>query len=293
MSPEEMAFLRAIDATPEDDVPRLVYADWLDDRGHSIRAEFIRLQCEIAKLEVGPREIVDANYRLWKRQQELMDSHYLALMGQLAYQYSSAQVTLSRGFVSEVHLDVHQFVQNEVPLARLLPRPLIRVRHVTLDITGFLCSSSLELVTAITLLDPRATVQPELFQGDSGLYPLLSEALPRLIRLQELNLSGCGLGDDGMRFFELAEFPQLRNIDLTLNNVSDEGVIYLLNRGLLQRLEIIVLTGNPIGDQCAIELADRLGRSTKLRHLNLRATHIQRQGQQALLSRFGSRVDLF
>ena len=70
MSPEEMAFLRAIDATPEDDVPRLVYADWLDDRGHGMRAEFIRLQCEIAKLEVGPREIVDANYRLWKRQHQ-------------------------------------------------------------------------------------------------------------------------------------------------------------------------------------------------------------------------------
>ena len=36
-------FLRAICANPEDDVARLVYADWLDENGDPARAEFIRL----------------------------------------------------------------------------------------------------------------------------------------------------------------------------------------------------------------------------------------------------------
>jgi uncharacterized protein (TIGR02996 family) len=35
-------FLQAIIDAPEDDAPRLVYADWLEDNGQPERAEFIR-----------------------------------------------------------------------------------------------------------------------------------------------------------------------------------------------------------------------------------------------------------
>jgi uncharacterized protein (TIGR02996 family) len=41
------AFLRAIHAAPEEDAPRLIYADWLEESGESlwtVRAEFIRVQ---------------------------------------------------------------------------------------------------------------------------------------------------------------------------------------------------------------------------------------------------------
>jgi uncharacterized protein (TIGR02996 family) len=38
------SFLEDIVANPDDDGPRLVYADWLDEHGDSTRAEFIRLQ---------------------------------------------------------------------------------------------------------------------------------------------------------------------------------------------------------------------------------------------------------
>jgi uncharacterized protein (TIGR02996 family) len=44
-------FLRDIIANRDDDGPRLVYADWLDERGDPKRAEFIRVQCELAKPE--------------------------------------------------------------------------------------------------------------------------------------------------------------------------------------------------------------------------------------------------
>src|SRR5262249_59984007 len=42
------ALLRAIEEAPEDDAPRLVYADWLEENGDDsdlARSEFIRLQC--------------------------------------------------------------------------------------------------------------------------------------------------------------------------------------------------------------------------------------------------------
>lgn len=46
--PTEADFLRAVIARPDDDAPRLILADWLDEQGQGERAEFIRVQCAIA-----------------------------------------------------------------------------------------------------------------------------------------------------------------------------------------------------------------------------------------------------
>jgi uncharacterized protein (TIGR02996 family) len=42
-------FLAAINANLDEDTPRLVFADWLQDNGDEARAEFIRLQCAEAR----------------------------------------------------------------------------------------------------------------------------------------------------------------------------------------------------------------------------------------------------
>src|SRR2546429_228451 len=47
--PEERAFLDALAADPGDDVTRLVYADWLDERGDD-RAAYLRGEVELAAL---------------------------------------------------------------------------------------------------------------------------------------------------------------------------------------------------------------------------------------------------
>lgn len=57
MSTHDDAFLADVIAHPRDDAPRLVYADWLEDNGRAERAEFIRVQCELARMDreaVGP-----------------------------------------------------------------------------------------------------------------------------------------------------------------------------------------------------------------------------------------------
>jgi uncharacterized protein (TIGR02996 family) len=46
---EHESFLRAIYDAPEDDTPRLVYADFLEENGEPDRAELIRTQCERAR----------------------------------------------------------------------------------------------------------------------------------------------------------------------------------------------------------------------------------------------------
>src|SRR5262245_7712488 len=44
------ALLRDARANPENDAPRLILADWLDEHGEHDRAEFIRLQCAASAL---------------------------------------------------------------------------------------------------------------------------------------------------------------------------------------------------------------------------------------------------
>ena len=46
----EQSLLAAVLADPDDDAPRLIYADWLDEQGDCDRAEFIRVQCELARV---------------------------------------------------------------------------------------------------------------------------------------------------------------------------------------------------------------------------------------------------
>jgi len=42
MTIDEEALLAAIESTPLDDAPRLIYADWLQERGEDVKAEYLR-----------------------------------------------------------------------------------------------------------------------------------------------------------------------------------------------------------------------------------------------------------
>jgi uncharacterized protein (TIGR02996 family) len=71
-------FLADIRATPDDDAPRLIYADWLHDHGEPERGEFIRVQCQLARLpatdprrptmELREHQLLLANQERWTEQ---------------------------------------------------------------------------------------------------------------------------------------------------------------------------------------------------------------------------------
>src|SRR5262245_9849748 len=82
------ALLAAIRASPEDDAPRLVYADWLDEHGQPERAEFIRIQCELARR---------ASKALRRREAELLTAHHDAFADHLAA--PGLQFRFERGFI--------------------------------------------------------------------------------------------------------------------------------------------------------------------------------------------------
>src|SRR5262245_4910665 len=68
---DESALLRAVIEAPEDDGPRLIYADWLEERGRHERAELIRLQVALAT--TPPYEPLWQE--LWERSDELVRRH--------------------------------------------------------------------------------------------------------------------------------------------------------------------------------------------------------------------------
>jgi uncharacterized protein (TIGR02996 family) len=58
------ALLDDVRQNPDDDVPRLVYADWIEEHGELERADFIRRQCRLARCAVQDPERVILTARL-------------------------------------------------------------------------------------------------------------------------------------------------------------------------------------------------------------------------------------
>ncbi len=87
---DDKPFLKAICEYPDDDAPRLVYADWLEERGEADRAEFIRVQCEMKvvagqvndvrkKIESGRRGLSPPE-RLLRKSEKLRDRERALLL---------------------------------------------------------------------------------------------------------------------------------------------------------------------------------------------------------------------
>src|SRR5262249_16457630 len=70
--PTADAFLRSVVADPDAHAPRLAYAAWLEGAGDAPRGEVIRVECALAALPEGEREL----HPLRKRERSLLDGHY-------------------------------------------------------------------------------------------------------------------------------------------------------------------------------------------------------------------------
>jgi uncharacterized protein (TIGR02996 family) len=100
---EDDPFLQAILADPGNDAPRLIYADWLEERGDP-RGEFIRVQCALARLGGDDERRLPLEEREW----ELLDAygetwvHSLRKLGITDGEHYLDSVGFHRGLVEEV-----------------------------------------------------------------------------------------------------------------------------------------------------------------------------------------------
>lgn len=103
----EEAFLRAIRANPEDDLPRLILADWLDEQGEAKRAETLRWF--LGNPQYRQANPIQSAIPGWP---EVDRNRFLP------------SCVFNRGFVSEVSLPLAGFLSHAKTLATL---PLQRV----------------------------------------------------------------------------------------------------------------------------------------------------------------------
>ena len=89
-------FMQEIRESPADDLPRLIYADWLEDQGDAVRAEFIRLQIRIARAADDDPELP----RLWSRERELLHHRGTVWRAPLS-PWLRGWVKFRRGFLDE------------------------------------------------------------------------------------------------------------------------------------------------------------------------------------------------
>ncbi len=69
-----------LDAEPDDELPSLIYADWLEEHGQSERAELLRIQWALAGSAISP----ETRYRLRRQEETLFRRHATLWAGQLS-----------------------------------------------------------------------------------------------------------------------------------------------------------------------------------------------------------------
>jgi uncharacterized protein (TIGR02996 family) len=259
----EDAFLRDILDDPDDDAPRLVYADWLEEQGGGERAEFIRAQVQRLRLPTGDgRE--DA---LRRREGQLLFKQLAEWRGRLGS--GKADLLLRRGFVEGMSLSATSWqrlagkVTAATPLRRLRlfgagPRlaslcrspHLARLTHLDLGGESLTDESARLLATCSHLAGLTHLLLARNALTASGAQALALS--PHLANLAILDLSANAAGDEGARV--LAQSPHLRNLkELFLggNDVHDAGAQALAASPNLAGLRELMLVLNQIGDKGA------------------------------------------
>lgn len=243
--PDAESFLRAIIENPDDDGPRLVYADWLDENGDPDRAEFIRVQIALARNGTAGRP------QLYERQVQLLARHRREWSSEAeSVVRTPGQFFFRRGFVDDVDADAFEFVERAADLYRRTPVQHLRLRpgqsppHENAQLMRRLAGSpELVCLRSLSLAHNRI--------GSDGMEALA--VCQYLGRLQSLNLGNNHIGERGVRaLVEAPWFANLTSLDLTNNDVNAAAAHALAvaldeleaaDRLLLRELS---LAGNPL-----------------------------------------------
>ena len=136
------AFLQAILENPDDDTPRLIYADWLEERGDP-RGEFIRVQCHLAAMSADD----ERRARLEQYERELLARHQDRWLGEL--QPFLRGWTFRRGFLDSITVPAAIYLKPPAIIylkPAAIPRPAT-VRRIQVDLDEFeVPPSVLELI---------------------------------------------------------------------------------------------------------------------------------------------------
>jgi uncharacterized protein (TIGR02996 family) len=249
---------------PDEDAPRLVLADWLEESGttaYQALAEFIRIQCQLARLPDNHPERADLEWR----QRRLWWDHVETWLGPV---YEASREFLFRRGFARVELYAGCIPDNEL--------------------RSFLTTSAWNWIDALHWISPTARHLEELLQAPafSSLVSLHLQEGPPIDRavsllspddsplpLRELRLTNCSV--DRAALNALIHWPQLselRRLDLQHNHLRGRDLDVLAQSHHFPRLESLNLRSNLLADGWTDKSLNAFLDSsllTGLRHLGL------------------------
>lgn len=296
-STEERAFLRRILEHPTADGPRLIYADWLDERGDP-RGEFIRVQCALASLPP------DDPHResLLAQEHALSEAHRAAWTSNLPEWVQGC--TFSRGFVEAVTVVTEGFLKEGSTVFELTPIRRVRLNEAHDRIAEVAQSPLLSRIRELDLCNnylgnggpnilARSPYLGNLESLDLSFNDLTNRGIEALGSLRALrNLKRLHLNDNsristpGIR--QLADsqnFANLRALDLSGNDLNESSIRTLINGSSLKKLVELRLSGNRLSDGGVQALAESELLRNLLRHsplLDLSENQIGPRGAEHL-----------
>jgi uncharacterized protein (TIGR02996 family) len=217
-------FVGAILESPEDDTPRLIYADWLEERGDP-RGEFIRIQCARAALPEWDRRA----QVLARQEYVLLERHGAAWRAELPRLAGVNWEVFERGFVASVGADSFEALYRQAnKIWQAAPVTYVWVSgksgKIRLD-----KRQALPPLRSLTVT-PRATLGLDVNQFANA--PLLSS-------LRTLNLSNCHLGSPG--WAPVFQSPHLTRLSALV--LANNAVGYRDLRALAASPSLKALTG--------------------------------------------------
>jgi uncharacterized protein (TIGR02996 family) len=246
-------FLQRVRAFPDDDVPRLIFADWLEEQGAAgaQRAAFIRVQVALARLTAEDPQ----RPNLAAAEAALLEAHRDEW--EAPFRRLASGPVFRRGFVDEVNVTARQFLQHVHELFAAGPIRRLHLLEVGSYLPAIMESSYLSRLSSLSLF--------ALHGGDS-----VARAVARatqLTGLRELHLGRNRLGDEAAELLATASgLGSLEELDLSENDISESGaraVAASRHLGQVKRLELRHNQIGPAGAE-AIAASDRLASLQRL-----------------------------
>jgi uncharacterized protein (TIGR02996 family) len=255
-------------AHPHDDAPRLVYAKWLKERGDKDRAEFIKVQCDLAAKD----RFDPARERLAKREKSLLKKHEAKWLSELA-EWARRGAKFRRGFVGILRVELDEVAKGLAELVKVTPVDGIELSSGGAPARSVKALAKCPEAARLTELSlwyndvddagAKAIAASPLFAGlktltlgnvgltDAGVAALA--ASPHLAGLRELNLGGNDITPAGIRAITSSQWkPEVLALDNT--DLRGKGMSALAAWPGLASVRVLSLEGARIGPKEAATL---------------------------------------
>jgi uncharacterized protein (TIGR02996 family) len=267
--------LAAILEAPDDDSPRLVYADALLERGDP-RGELIQIQCALAKRRAAG-ERIEHEDPLAKRNRGLLAKHEKDWLVPIRAHLRSW--TWSRGFVEVVDADGEKFIDGAAIVFAEHPVRSLKLTKMKPVQFERLANTALGTTEILNLEHQK--------MGPKAAPFFLS---PHLHRIVELDILSNPLKDAGAKILGSAQhLTSLTRLKMASTEIGFDGLDALSRASFFPRLEGFYV-GVPLGWRnrntrvFGPNMVDYLLKATSLVTLSIFYCHIGDQGIEALVN---------